>query len=179
MKVIKGYGAPDASTMADVNDLYVDLNTNDVYRCTNIETIGEEWGDVTLYARGLDNTVYVWEPTSGGGSARPVLIYNEDDKTTNMTWQEAHELILAGELLDAYVVHSVGDSYSHDVNRCSKVKLHSWDDGMSKQILLCWLEFAVSFSGNMGSSVYANMMAWTEDNRFVNSSDNNKVLDNV
>lgn len=68
MKVIKGYGTPDVTTMGNVNDLYVDLDTNSVYRCTTVETIGEEWGNVTLYARGLDNAVYVWEAVSGGES---------------------------------------------------------------------------------------------------------------
>ena len=61
MKVIKGYGAPTVETIGEVNDFYVDLNTNNVYRCTSVRTIGEEWGDVTIYARTLDNTVYTWE----------------------------------------------------------------------------------------------------------------------
>ena len=69
MKVIKGYGVPDAETIGEINDFYVDLDTNDVYRCTITNTIGEEWGGVTLYARGLDNVVYVWEAMTGGGAS--------------------------------------------------------------------------------------------------------------
>lgn len=65
MKVIKGYGAPNAETIGDVNDFYVDLDTNNAYRCTSVKTIGEEWGSVTLYASALDNTVYEWGPIGG------------------------------------------------------------------------------------------------------------------
>ena len=68
MKVIEGYGSPNVDTIGDLNDLYVDLDTNDVYRCTSVKTIGEEWGDVTISARTLDNTVYTWEAAGGGGS---------------------------------------------------------------------------------------------------------------
>lgn len=61
MKVIKGYGAPYASTRANINDLYVDLNTSDTYRCTNIKTIGEEWDFAICYAGTLSNMVHEWK----------------------------------------------------------------------------------------------------------------------
>lgn len=60
MKIIRGYGAPTTETIGGINDFYVDLDTNNAYRCTSIRTIGEEWDFATCYAGTLDNTEYTW-----------------------------------------------------------------------------------------------------------------------
>ena len=148
MKVIKGYGAPTTETIGYVNDFYVDLNTNDAYRCTNIKTIGEERDGVTLYASGLDNTVYTWEKL-GGSDMRPIAyikdltingtyVYSDEEMTVKLTKDELKEFFHKGGIVccmgsvsyvyHEYVLHAYGEegdySFCHIVSTASNSAGH-------------------------------------------------------
>lgn len=83
MEVIKRWGAPDKETAGSINDLRVDLNTNDVYRCTGIKTGGEECGGAILYASGLGNTEYTWEACgSNAGADSNIIVPGQYVKTS-------------------------------------------------------------------------------------------------
>lgn len=66
MKTYKNYGAPTENTPGNEGDLYVDMNTGDVYRCYGDKTTGNDQGFVTVYAKTVANTTFDWRKTSGG-----------------------------------------------------------------------------------------------------------------
>ena len=67
MAIIKMHGAPDANTLGEVGDKYIDLNTNMVYECIGVTADSVTHDDfITIYTRGTQNTVYEWKAMGGG-----------------------------------------------------------------------------------------------------------------
>lgn len=60
METIVSRGAPGAQTPGVVGDLYVDMDTNKVYRCLNVVTAGSEMGFVKVTAYHIGNRTYEW-----------------------------------------------------------------------------------------------------------------------
>lgn len=60
MKTYKDYGAPTNTTPGNEGDLYIDMNTGEVYRCYGDKTEGKDQGFVTVYAKERSNTTYAW-----------------------------------------------------------------------------------------------------------------------
>lgn len=106
MKLIERYGAPDQKQIGSVNDLYVDLDTNDVYRCTGIKTVGEELGGSSVYASTWGNTEYTWELVGGSGGGS---IFDDVDLSNA-------KVIDIGDAYDEYRVHRIilGDFTEYD-----------------------------------------------------------------
>lgn len=61
METIYSNGAPTKSTPAVVGDLYVDMNTNTVYRCAKVNTDASDLGLVKITAYHVTNRTYTWE----------------------------------------------------------------------------------------------------------------------
>lgn len=94
MKTYKDYGAPTNTTPGNEGDLYIDMNTGEVYRCYGDKTEGKDQGFVTVYAKERSNTTYTWSlvgtsvpapgPGTGGVSSwndltdKPFYEYEEE-----------------------------------------------------------------------------------------------------
>lgn len=96
MKTYKDYGAPTETTPGNAGDLYVDLNTGDVYECEGDQTEGKDQGFVTVYAKDITNTKYSWKLKSGSGGVsswndltdRPFYEYEEEYEETVVVTEE-------------------------------------------------------------------------------------------
>lgn len=136
MEVIKGYGAPTAETIGDLNDLYVDLDTGDVYRCTNVTTIGEKWGDVTLYACTLDNTVYTWAAAGVVSDATTVTAESITEALGYTPADDAEVTQLKSDFTELEI--EVADvKGALNKLRCSEIGMMPNDDNGNNFTLLC------------------------------------------
>ena len=63
--IYRVHGVPDSTTFGNVGDLYVDLNTNGLYKCVNTDTDGRNHGYIVIYSGEGENTHYVWERIEG------------------------------------------------------------------------------------------------------------------
>lgn len=92
MAVRKRYGVPGTDTPGNVGDLYVDLNTDKVYRCVDVVTYGDSSTDCTVYVnRGEKNTVYIWKSTgaSSWNDLEDKPFYEAEEivnEPLNITW---------------------------------------------------------------------------------------------
>ena len=60
MITTEGYGIPTASTPGNVGDYYIDLDTNLLYRCTNVKPVYRSTGFVKTSDYTVDSTEYTW-----------------------------------------------------------------------------------------------------------------------
>lgn len=70
-KVYRSHGAPASTTFGNVGELYVDLDTNELYKCIDITTRGDDHGYITIYQGEGVNTEYTW--AKAGGDAEGML----------------------------------------------------------------------------------------------------------
>ena len=71
METIVSRGAPDMRTPGVVGDLYVDMDTDKVYRCLNVITEGSEMGFVKVTAYHIGNRTYEWGLLTLSGEVEP------------------------------------------------------------------------------------------------------------
>lgn len=61
MRIYRGRKIPDAKTNGNVGDLYMHIDTGDVYKCVNIDVAGKDLGFITVYTREASNVTHAWE----------------------------------------------------------------------------------------------------------------------
>lgn len=142
MAVRKRYGVPGTDTPGNVGDLYVDLNTDKVYRCVDVVTYGDSSTDCTVYVnRGEKNTVYIWKSTgaSSWNDLKDKPFYEEEvvvNEPLNITWNGNTEGLVQAE---GSVFYKISDLVltEEQLKACTVAKSNGqsfvlsdiWDDG--------------------------------------------------
>ena len=67
MTILKGYGAPTTATTGNVGDYYIDLNTDAVYKCFDVNVKARDYGFVDVSDYALANNEYQWVSVGGAG----------------------------------------------------------------------------------------------------------------
>lgn len=68
MITIHGYGTPDTKTAANVNDVYIDLESNVAYRCTDVNVAERNpHGYIQIGDYSIDTCEYIWEAMTAPG----------------------------------------------------------------------------------------------------------------
>lgn len=68
INVHKIHGAPDSTTFGSIGDMCIDLDTNNLYQCVDVNVRGRDCGYITIYLGEGGNTEYVWVKAGGSGS---------------------------------------------------------------------------------------------------------------